>query len=52
MEVVITNPERLKQASINLTKGFCNLVNTDPEFRKQIEKGIKRRIENGELKIS
>lgn len=51
MEVVIVNPERLEQASINMTKGFCRLINTDPVFRKQIELDIKRKIESGELKI-
>lgn len=51
MEVVIVNPERLEQASINMTKGFCHLINTDPEFRKQIEKDIQKKIESGKLKI-
>lgn len=51
MEVVIVNPERLKQASINMTKGFCRLINTDSEFRKQIELDIKKKLESGELKI-
>lgn len=50
-EVIIVNPERMEQASKNMTKAFCHLINTDPEFRKQIEKGIKRRIESGELKL-
>lgn len=52
MNVVIVNPERLEQASINMTKGFYHLINTDPEFRRQIELGIKRRIESGELKVN
>lgn len=51
MKAVIVNPERLEQASINMTKGFCHLINIDPELRKQIELGIERRIESGELKV-
>lgn len=49
MKCIITNPERLPQASINLAKAFSDLYNNSPDFRKRVKQDL---IKRGAIKDS
>lgn len=43
MKCIITNPERLSQASTNLSKAFSNLYNNSPDFRERVRQDLIKR---------
>jgi|GEM_PF-1885547 len=49
MKCVITNPERLPQASTNLSKAFSDLYNNSPDFRERVRQNL---IKRGAIKDS